>query len=305
MACTSPAAPAERSKRGPGRPPKKRPTPPLRKDGIVEIPTNVHNRLEFVYEDPSMLKSLFAYFKNLKAVDVHIRCRPAGITFFTRDGAATCRVVAELPGENMNHFYCGDTFWLGLNRENVERIFSSIDKSFFKVTILHRHDDPDNLVIIFKDAEIDKECSYRITVSTLDYDEDLFAAEALTTPAALKEPPIEFRLTAKQFKKSVTDISHYSDTLTFEKLGSHPLQFTYNRVGITYNEVYHAPETIHLRSEVGENMVFRCTVAVSNIKSLASAMVTDYVGIYCRVDGDLLFRSEVDALIMSTFTSIA
>lgn len=305
MESTPSAAAAAKPKRGPGRPPKKQPAPPLRKVGVVNSPADAQNRLEFMYEDPAMLKSLFAYFKNLKAVDVHIRCTPAGITFFTRDGAATCRVVAELPGGHMNHFYCDGTFWLGLNRENVERIFSSIDKSFFKVSLLHRHDDPDNLVIIFDDADIDKECNYCVAVSTLDRDEELFAAEALTTAEALKKPPIEFHLTAKQFKKSVTDAGHYSDTLTFEKLGTHPLQFTYNRVGIAYHEVYRTPGKIHLRSEVKEDTIFRCTVAIANIKSLASAMVTDHVGIYCREDGDLLFRSEVDALVLSTFTSIA
>ena len=300
----SAAGAAAKPKRGPGRPPKKQPAPPLRKDGVVDSPTDANNRLEFVYEDPAMLKSLFAYFKNLKAVDVHIRCMPSAITFYTRDSAATCRVVAVLPGESMNHFYCDGTFWLGLNRENVERIFSSIDRSFFKVTLLHRHDDPDNLVIIFKDADIDKECNYRIAVSTLDHDEELFAAEKLLTAMALKEPPIEFQLTTKQFKKSVTDASHYSDILTFEKIGAHPLQFTYNRTGIVYNEVYRTPEKINLRSEVKEGAIFRCTVAISNIKSLASAMVTDHVRIYCREDGDLLFRSEIDALVMSTFTNL-
>lgn len=289
-----------RQKRGPGRPPKKVPSPPLRKDGIVDNPTDAQNRLEFVYEDPTILKSLFSYFKNLKSVDIHIRCTPTGITFFTRDGASTCRVVAELPGDNMNHYYCDDIFWLGLNRENVERIFSSIDKSFFKVTILYRHDDPDSLVIIFKDADIDKECNYRISISTLDRDDELFAAEELTTPKALKEPPINFRLTSRQFKKSVTDASHYSDTLTFEKLGNHPLQLTYNRVGIVYNEVYRTPEKINLHSDVEDTNIFRCSVNVANIKSLASAMVTDNVDIYCREDGDLLFRLEIDSLIMST-----
>lgn len=296
--------PPEVPKRGPGRPPKKLPAPPLRKDGIVESPTDPHNRLEFVYEDPTMLKSLFAYFKHLKAVDIRVRCTPAGITFFTRDSAMTCRIVAEVLGENMNHFYCDDTFWLGLNRDTVERIFSNIDKSFFKVTLLHRHDDPETLAIIFKDADIDKECNYRVSVSTLDLDEDLVAAEQLVTPAALRAAPIEFQLSSKQFKKTVTDASHYSDILTFEKLGEHPLQLTYNRVGVAYHEVYRTPEKILLRSEVGADTVFRCTVAIANIKSLASAMVTDHVRIYCREDGDLLFRSAIDALVLSTLTSI-
>ena len=291
-------------KRGPGRPPKKTPAPSLRKDGIVENPTDPNNRLEFVYEDPIMLKSLFAYFKNLKSVNLHIRCTPKGITFFTWDAAAVSRIVVELPGESMNHYYCDDTFWLGLHRENVEKIFSSIDKSFFKVTLLHRHDDPDTLIIIFKDAEADKECNYRLTLPTLEHDEELFAAEAQLTPEALEVFPIEFQLTAKQFKKSVTDASPHSDSITFEKLGAHPLQLTYKRVGITYNEVYRTPEKIHLRSQVKDGEIFHCTVLLSNIRSLAAATVTDTVRIFCREAGDLLLRSEIDAMTISTLTTI-
>jgi hypothetical protein len=291
-------------KRGPGRPPKKQYPPPLRRDGVVESPTDANHRLEFVYEDPSMIKSLFLYFKNLKSVDIHIRCTPEGLSFFTRDAAKMCRVVAEIPGTSLNHYYCDTAFWLGLNRENVERIFSSIDKSFFKVTILHRHDDPDNLNILFKDPEIDKECSYRVTVSSVEVDEDLLAAEAHTTPAALKAFPVEFQLTSKQFKKTVTDVSHFSDVLCFSKLGGHPLQLTFNNVGLAYSEVYRNPEKINLRSEVKDGEIFHCTVSVANVKSLAAAMVTDTVRIFCRENDDLLFRSEIDAMVVSTLTRI-
>ena len=99
----------------------------------METPSDPENRMEFVYEDPMVFKSLFTYFKNLKARDIHIRCRPGDVTFFTRDSTRTCRIVAELPGEAMNHFYCDDEFWLGLNRDTVEKIFAGIDKSFFKI----------------------------------------------------------------------------------------------------------------------------------------------------------------------------
>lgn len=295
---------ADKPKRGPGRPPKKQPAPALQRIGIVESPADPQNRLEFVYEDPTVLKSLFSYFKNLKAVDIHLRCSPTAICFFTRDAAKTCKVVAELPGESMNHYYCDNTFWLGLNRDTVEHIFSSIDKSFFKITLSLRHDNPESLSVKLKDADIDKECHYRVTVSTLDRDDDLFAAEAATSLTALEESPIEFQLTAKQFKKTVADASYYNDTITFEKLGTHPFQLTYARVGIMYSEVYLSPEKIHFRSGIKDTDLFRCTVTIANIKSLANAMVTDSVRVFCRKDNDILFRSEIDALIVNTLTSI-
>ena len=138
MASTPPeAVAAAKPKRGPGRPPKKNPPPPLRKDGIVERPMDANNRLEFVYEDPTMLKSLFAYFKNLKAREIHLRCSPTGLTFFTRDHTKTSRVVAVVAGEHVNWHYCEGTFWLAINRENVEKLFASIDKTLYKITIIH------------------------------------------------------------------------------------------------------------------------------------------------------------------------
>jgi hypothetical protein len=157
----APAAAAAAKKRGPGRPPKKTPAPPLCKDGIVEAPTDPENRLEVVYEDPLLFKALFAYFKNLRCREVHLRCTRAGLTFFARDGTRTCRVVASLPGSGMNYYYSDDCFWLGLNRDALEKVFASIDKTFFKITLLYRHEDPDSLTIIFKDPARTRTCSPR------------------------------------------------------------------------------------------------------------------------------------------------
>lgn len=290
-------------KRGPGRPPKKQAAPPLEKVGIVDSPTSAENRLEFVYEDPMILKSVFTYFKSMKAVNIHVRCAPDGITFFTRNNSHTSRIVAEIPGASVNHYYCEGTFWLGLNRENVMHVFSSIDKSYFKVTIVHRHDDPDGLGIIYKDAEIDKESNFRVPVTSPDADQELFDAEKITRmPNAF---PIEFTLTAKQFKKTVTDAGHFSESLSFEKMGEYPLQITYSRLELTYNEVYRSPEKIGLRSAVKPDENFICTVAIDNIKHLATSMVTDTVQIYCREGGDIMFRSEIDVLVMSTLTCLS
>ena len=293
------------AKRGPGRPPKKSPAPPLLRRGLVETPSDPDHRMEFVYEDPMVFKSLFTYFKNLRARDVHLRCSRRGLTFFTRDSSRTCRIVAALPGASMNYYYCEDEFWLGLNRESVERVFASIDKSFFKITLLYHHDDPESLSVAYKDPEIDKECHYKVAVSLFDADPELFETEALVTPQALAAHPLELRLSAKQFKKTVTDAGHYSETLTAEKLGAHPFQFTFTRVGVIYSEVYRSPEKIGLRSEVPPNALFRVTLKIAALRSLAGAMVTDSVRLFCREGGALLLRSEIDALALSTVCALA
>ena len=156
-------ASAALKRRGPGRPPSKPPAPPLEKKGIVDSPKDSNNRLEFVYSDPTVFKSLFTYFKNIKARDIHLRCSPSGLTFFARDHSKTSRIVATVAGEHVNWHYCEGEFWLGINRDHIEKMFAAIDKTFFKMTIIQTQDDTNSIIFIFKDAEIDKECNYKVT----------------------------------------------------------------------------------------------------------------------------------------------
>lgn len=290
-------------RRGPGRPPSKPPAPSLDKKGVVNLPKDVNNRLEFVYSDPSIFKSLFVYFKNIKAREIHLRCSPTGLTFFARDHSKTSRIFATIPGEYINWYYCDGTFWLGINRDNIEKIFSSIDKTFFKIVLIQSYDDINSLNIIFKDSEIEKECNYKITLSSYMEDPDLYDSENVLNS---EEFLIEFTLTAKQFKKTINDASNYSETITFEKISDNPLQLTYARSNITYNEVYRSSEKIALKSNVDTNSTFRATIKLNNIKSLASSMVTDEIRILCRSDEDILFRSVIDtkSLIVNTLTKL-
>lgn len=290
-------------RRGPGRPPSKPPAPSLDKKGVVNLPKDSNNRLEFVYSDPSIFKSLFVYFKNIKAREIHLRCSPDGLTFFARDHSKTSRIFATIPGEHVNWYYCESTFWLGINRDNIEKIFSSIDKTFFKIVLIQTHDDHNSLIIIFKDSEIEKECNYKIILSSYSEDEDLYDAENVIKNDGFL---IEFTLTAKQFKKTINDASNYSETITFEKISENPLQLTYAKSNIVYSEIYRSDDKIFLKSNVGENSTFRATVKLNNIKSLASSMVTDEIRILCRSDEDILFRSVIDtkSLIVNTLTKL-
>ena len=290
-------------RRGPGRPPSKPPAPLLDKRGVVNLPKDSNNRLEFVYSDPSIFKSLFIYFKNIKAREIHLRCSPSGLTFFARDHSKTSRIFATIPGEQVNWYYCDGTFWLGINRDNIEKIFSSIDKTFFKIVIIQSHDDHNSLIIIFKDSEIEKECNYKIILSSYNEDEDLYDAENIVKTENFL---VEFTLTAKQFKKTINDASNYSETITFEKISDNPLQLTYAKSNIIYNEVYRSGEKISLMSNVNPNNTFRATIKLNNIKSLASSMVTDEIRILCRSDEDILFKSIIDtkSLIVNTLTKL-
>jgi len=294
-------------KKGPGRPSIRQIPPSIEKYGIVDAPKDPNNRIEFAYSDPIVFKSLFTYFKNIKAREIHLHWHKNGLTFYTRDHSKVSRIVAEVSGTHVNWHFCDGDYWMGINRDGIEKIFSSIDKTFYKITIIQAHDETDSLTFIFKDADIDKECHYKVSLSYYPSDEDLYEIKNIITPEALlKNFPIEFTLTAKQFKKTVNDASNFSDTITFEKLGEHPLQLNYAKSNLIYHEIYRSPKKINLRSNISENETFRTTIKISNIKCLASSMVTDDIRILCREDADILFRSALDekALVVSTITKL-
>lgn len=284
------------AKRGPGRPPSKPPAPPLERRGVVADPNDPKNKFEFVYDDPTVFKTLFVYYKNLRARDIYVRCDRDGLTFFARDHTKTSRVVARIEGSKVNWYFCAETFWFGLNREQVHPIFASIDASFFKITFRQEHGDTDHINLTLKDAAINKECSYQIMLAHLEPDQELFDAEQVTGAENLvQEFPIEFTLSSKQFKKTVADAANMSEDISVEKHGQKsPLYLTYQRIGASYYETYHSADKICLRADLQPEQMFRCTVTLTNIKSLATSMVAETVQILCRETDYILFRSRLE-----------
>jgi hypothetical protein len=291
-------------RRGPGRPPC-RPSPPqLEMLGIVAAPLDETSLVELTHGDPLIFKSLFAYFRNIKSKEMRIRFSPTGVTMFTRDHGKTSRNIAHLDGAGMNFYYCKADYWVDLNREDTEKMFINIDKSFTKITIIYREDDRDSLAFILKDMVFDKESHYHFRLGKFTPDTELVESEKELADEILDSYPIKFTLTDKLFKKAVSDIAAYSDEMAIEKVGEQPLQFSYNRVGMTYTEVYRNPEKIRLQSSVDKNQFFHCKIKVANVKYLAAAMITEQVQIFASEDHDLLFQSAVDdkgtVLVVST-----
>lgn len=277
----------------------------LEKHGVVDNPKSSENQLEFAYEKPLLFKNLFKFFGNLKASMIFIRCTPTEMTFFTRDLNKKCRVIAKLPGSQVNWYYCEKTFWMGVIRTNVEKIFSRIDKSLYKISIIKTHDNDDQIEIIFKDAELDKDCNYKISLSKPDDDEELFATEKTTSEESLNGFPVAFTLKSAQIKKSVLDISELpGNEMTIEKIGDYPLRFTHNSANVTYNETYRSSEKINLVSTVEKEKIFRATVKTTSLKSFVNASIAQEVRIYCKAGDSIVFHSELDALIVDTVVDV-
>ena len=254
-----------------------------------------------------IFKSIFTFFKNLKTQDIFLCCDATGMRFYGWDHSKVSRVYAAIEGASVNWYYCRAPIQIGFNREYVGAIFASIDKSFYKISLTYSREDPEHFNIILRDPEIDKECSYKIATSVPEPDDKLFSVRSEVADLSLERFPIQFTLTTKQFKKTISDAGSYSDDLTIEKPGDRFLQFSYCKIGIVnYHEVYHSHEKIKLISSVQAGQVFRCVIKLNNIRSFVSSMVTDDIRILCRAEEDILFRSIIDdgTLVIYTMTRI-
>ena len=144
-------------------------------------------------------------------------------------------------------------------------------------------------------------CRYKIDVAIIEQDEELFNAEndIPGSDNSLELYPVQFTLNSKQFKKTISDASSYSEIINIEKSNTVPLQITYDKVNIRYREVYMDSEKIKLKSGLRDGCAFKCMIRLSNIKSLASSMVTDNVTIMASDKQDILLRSVIDDKVLA------
>jgi len=305
------AAAAAKPRRGPGRPPKKAAPPPLAKNGIVDAPFDVNDCIELAFGKPMTFKALFAYFRGMKAHNVHCRCTPEGITFRMWDSEGVSRIFAVLPGGDMNHYYCDATYQLGISRESVDKIFASIDASYHKITLAVASDDTQHLHIIFKDSEIDKVSDYKVELIDLADDAELSGLEAEVAPASLAEYPLSFTLGAKQFKKSVTDAHNIgADAISIEKYHPHPpqkpnpLQLICAKGKVKCTEVFNTDEKIKLRADIKPGEFFKYVASVPKLKPLASVIPADEIEVICARNKDLVLRSEFECCTVFTFVKL-
>lgn len=293
-------------RRGPGRPPSLPPVPELEIRGIVTTPSNPTNIIELVTGQPGTFKSFFTYIKNVKAQNVSIRFSSTSIVFFTKDHSEKSKIIATIDGSKTNWYYCKSECYVDLRRDLVDNMFSSIDKSFYKCTIIYSSIDPEKLQFIFKDPTIDKECTYYISVTVPPPDnQEMSETEALIEPSYVEANfPVQFTLAAKMFKKSLTDMCKEVGIMTVNKVGESPIQLTFEKTGMEFAEIYRNPDKIKLHSTIKNGTVFQISLQIENIKYLAGAMVADEIRICCRSDGDLLFRTNEENNIMTvnTFT---
>ena len=293
-------------KKRPGRPCKTPVAQQIPFHGISPTPNNPENKLELVSSSPSNFKVMFNYFKIRSVKELHLRCDHVGLTFFAKNHDNTSKIIGYVYGQYMNWYYCAEEFWVDIDTKNIEGIFSAIDKTCHKITIVQAIDDPQKLTFVLRNSILEKDNTYVVDLNIFPKDEELIATEECLTPEGMSKYKICFTLPSKDFKKSICDISDYSETFSIEKIQDRPLCLTWMKHNVQGVESYKCDEKIKFRSTLDPEDIFKITVKTSNIKAMTTSSFTNDVNICCRADGDILLRLNIDekSIILHTFTKI-
>lgn len=279
-------------KRGPGRPSKAPPPPKLECYGIVAAPRYPGNILEVGSGQPLAFKGLVGFFEKLKVDQIHIHGTPTGLILYTADSSESLRVRAEIHGASMNHYYCGEEFWLSVNRAHVSKIFGCINKSFHRIRWIYQNSDRGVLTIILSDTTLEKDHSFPITVAAVVPNPQWTDLARLNR----ERDTYKLRWTVPQsvFKKCHEIATQTAVTIRVGLVHNGQLTLSYLGTGIRdFSETYKDSSKIALRSLLAPGEIFSVHYSANAGKTLSAASPpADAVTVFCTEKKPLLFLSE-------------
>lgn len=294
-------------KRGPGRPSKTPAVEPLQRRGIVPRVENGDNRLELLFDQPAVIKSLFSYFENISAQDIHINATPTSLIFYTEDSAHTLKVRAEIDGSQMNSYYCSENFWLVMNSASAKGICKKIDKTFHAVKFINRHSNPTVFEMIFENRSLQKENRFPLMVFPPPTELDEWLEEIEDSASERDDYPVAWSIETKTLKKTHEFANLHAKVVKVEISGdTRELKISFDGSGLpTFDEVYTNPEKISLKSDLREDEIFSINYSCASGTKFARSAVAENVRIFCREESPmLLMSSEGGVSVITTIENI-
>lgn len=280
-------------KKRPGRPRKTAPQQPKPKLGVVANPHDDHHFIEFLYDQPSIFKKIWAFFKLMSVDKIHMSFTKENISIYCIDHFKKSHIRVKIDCNKVNHYYCKNDLDIGLLCKNPELIMGTIDKTYNAILFLTTHDNVQKNIQIVLKNDIDIEESHRIDVIG-DYDKNVDDNKFLD-----EDYTIKFKLTGKYFKKMISDIKSFSDQVTIRKDGPGPddkLIFEYVKTDkkIKSEHVIKNSQAISLRDKLGPDDNFRTSFKIDHVKPISAALLSENIEIYSDENKDLKFIVNMD-----------
>lgn len=284
---TTPAAPV---KKGPGRPKKAAPVAPISVHGIVTSPATPGDVLELVYCQPRMFKKLFALYKAFGVNRLEMAFDADGLKITTQDHTKKSTIYVFIPGRSMNLYYCAAPVRVCVNREHLDKVFGTLDKTHSSINFILRENWRSTMYIVIKENEYSGEDSYDIDV---EYKPEEQRTE--TEPDNDTNYPLRFTLTSKYFKTKINTIRKHSNSLTIQKVGNSPLQLTSTaKSRINWTGALPDADKIQFKSTLSPDDIFTVSICIDYIKPLSSSNVGDNIQIAADKSRRMSFTTYLD-----------
>lgn len=262
-------------KKKPGRPKKRIDTSTDFIRGVVSAPENPLNSLELVYRDPQLFKGIVSLLRQYSINEVELSFDHTKIHINAIDRLKKTRVYANIDGSMMNSYYCKEPTKVCVRCETFDSVLSTVLRSHGKITFcLLDGSSRSALTCFMRDSEHAANHIYAI---------DILYKPSESLNGSVDEDagyPLKFKFDSKYLKLLCQNVSKFTDHMTIQKVGSQPMQISYNQPHLMNGVVvYDNANIIGLKSTLTPEDILSVTVSIAIIEPISKIPIGDDVSV--------------------------
>jgi hypothetical protein len=276
---------------GPGRPRKNPKKEPIPKKGISKTPIDPEHVVEFMYDNPLMIRKIVAFFKSIAAQQIQIIFRAQDIIMYAKDHHEKSHIRIRIDATKLNHYYCKTNLDIGIAQKDLEMVLNVVDKDYNSIVIVSKKATiQEKITVILENSiEIDENQDIELIGQYNHMDnEQIFINETYT---------IYWQWSGKYFKKFINDIKTISDDFAIiQERCDKPLMFSHCSVNRKIHKAYIVKNSgkIKLKSKLLGDDSFRIDMRVEYIKPISSAHIADDILILVDENKPLMTKAMID-----------
>ena len=289
MADPNPGTATAPERKKPGRPKKKILTTPVEARGIVNAPSTPGDLVELVYDNPTMFKKLLHLYKLFEVSELELNFDKNKLGIVTKDHLDKSTIYTTIQGAQMNLYYCETPMRICVRRDSLDKVLGLLGKTHYKISIVLKEDYRSTMYMIVRDIEYSNESCYEIAV---------IYSRQCEPPSGARDDinyPLRFTLATKHFRTLINNVRRLSSTITLQKAGTDPIQFTFAKAQrVNWTCVYNDSQKIDLHSSIAPDDIFSVSVNIDYIRPFSNSAVGDEVTIAASHNNKISFTTILD-----------
>jgi hypothetical protein len=259
-------------KRGPGRPPSKKPNSILVKyDGIVKTPMHATNVLEVMFENAALIKKILTLLTKYHAQEITFNFLADKVQIYSDDLHSKTNIFADICCSRLMKYYCKEPRVITVTRESLDSIFKKSGKLQMAIYFYMAEEDAKSkLYIDFRENEHSIDFTFNVDI--------LPTTQTMKVEPSVAEYPIAFNISNSKLKDICKIVASSSQTLKFSKdTAENPLVIAYDRDknNVSMDAVFSNSSQINLVCNLKPDDIFSASVLISDISPIINSSLSD------------------------------